>query len=129
LEGQYSCLVIHYYWAYIPNKQKPLKNTRFFGVFHISDPSISRDNSRVVEVNVDNLITGLGPSFYMAKTWVYFTIWTLDFYMRKIFFSHLLKLIFFKMGDRGGYIIDFWYTNILKIYCVNVYNYYKMFIN
>ena len=32
----------------IPNKQKPVKNTRLFGVFHTSDPSLSRDNSRVV---------------------------------------------------------------------------------
>ena len=51
-----------------PNKQKPVNNTRLFGLFHTSDPSLSRDNSRVVEVIVDNLITGLGPSFYTAKT-------------------------------------------------------------
>ena len=52
----------------LPNKQKPVKNTRLFGLFHTSDPSLSRDNSRVVEVIVDDLITGLGPSFYTAKT-------------------------------------------------------------
>ena len=52
----------------IPNKQKPVKNTRLFGLFHASDPSLSRDNSRVVKVIVDDLITGLGPSFYTAKT-------------------------------------------------------------
>ena len=52
----------------LPNKQKPVKNTRLFGVFHTSDLSISRDNSRVVEVNVDDLITGLGPSFCTAGT-------------------------------------------------------------
>ena len=40
----------------------------FFGLFHTSDPSLSRDNSRVVELIVDDLITGLGPSFYTAKT-------------------------------------------------------------
>ena len=51
-----------------PNKQKPVKNTRLFGLFHMSDPSLSHDNSRVGEVIVDDLITGLGPSFYMAKT-------------------------------------------------------------
>ena len=51
-----------------PNKQKPVKNTRLFGLFHTSDPSLSRDNSHVVEVIVDDLITGLGPSFYTAKT-------------------------------------------------------------
>ena len=51
-----------------PNKQKPVKNTRFIGVFNRSDPSISHDNSRVVQVNVNDLITGLGPSFYTAKT-------------------------------------------------------------
>ena len=51
-----------------PNKQKPVKNTRLFGVFHTSDPSLSRDNSRAVEVIVDDLITGLGPSFYTVKT-------------------------------------------------------------
>ena len=45
-----------------------MKNTRLFGLFHTSDPSLSRDNSRVVKVIVDDLITGLGPSFYMAKT-------------------------------------------------------------
>ena len=50
----------------IPNKQKPVKNTRLFGLFHTSDPSLSRENSRAVEV--DDLITGLGPSFYTAKT-------------------------------------------------------------
>ena len=49
-----------------------MKNARLFRVFHKSDPSLSRDNSRVVEVIVDDLITGLGPSFYMAKTLVYF---------------------------------------------------------
>jgi len=52
----------------MPNKQKPVKNTRLFGFFHTSDPSISRDNSRVVEVNVDDLITGLGPRLYTVKT-------------------------------------------------------------
>ena len=52
----------------LPNKQKPVKNTRLFGLFHTSDTSLSRDNSRVVEVIVDDLITGLGPSFYTAKT-------------------------------------------------------------
>ena len=52
----------------LPNKQKPVKNTRLFGVFHTSDPSLSRDNSRAVEVIVDDLITGLGPSFYTVKT-------------------------------------------------------------
>ena len=51
-----------------PNKQKPVKNTRLFGLFHTSDPSLYRDNSRVVQVIVDDLINGLGPSFYMAKT-------------------------------------------------------------
>ena len=51
-----------------PNKQKPVKNTRLFGLFHTSDPSLSRDNSRVVEVIVDDLNTGLGSSFYTAKT-------------------------------------------------------------
>ena len=51
-----------------PNKQKPVKNTRLFGLFHTSDPSLSRDNSRVVEGIVDDLNTGLGPSFYTAKT-------------------------------------------------------------
>ena len=52
----------------IPNKQKPVKNTRLFGVFHTSDPSLSCDNSRVAEVIVNDLITGLGPSFYTVKT-------------------------------------------------------------
>ena len=60
--------------------------------YHMSDPSISRDNSCAVEVNVDNLIKGLELSFYTVKTWVYFTRWTRDFHMRKLFFSHLLKL-------------------------------------
>ncbi len=41
-----------------------MKNTRLFGLFHTSDPSLSRDNSRVVEVIVDDLNTGLGPSRY-----------------------------------------------------------------
>ena len=27
----------------LPNKQKPVKNTRLFGVFHTSDPSLSCD--------------------------------------------------------------------------------------
>ena len=45
-----------------------MKNTRLFGLFHTSDLSLSRDNSRVVELIVDDLITGLGPSFYTAKT-------------------------------------------------------------
>ena len=39
-----------------------------FGLFHMSDSSLSRDNSCVVKVIVDNLITGLGPSFYTVKT-------------------------------------------------------------
>jgi len=64
---------------YYPTNKNPWRYTRLFGVFHTSDPSISRDNSRVVKVNVDDLITGLGPSFYMVKTWVYFTWWTWDF--------------------------------------------------
>ena len=83
----------NFFWNYgslRPNKQKPVKNTRLFGLFHTSDPSLSRDNSRAVEVIVDDLITGLGPSFYTAKTWVYFTRWTGDFYMGKLFFSYLL---------------------------------------
>ena len=42
-----------------PNKQKPVKNTRLFGLSHTSDPLLSRDNSRVVEVIVDDLIKGL----------------------------------------------------------------------
>ena len=33
----------------------------------MSDPSISRDNSCAVEVNVDNLIKGLELSFYTVK--------------------------------------------------------------
>ena len=37
----------------LPNKQKPVKNTRLFGVFHTSDLSIFRDNSCVVKVNVN----------------------------------------------------------------------------
>ena len=45
-----------------------MKNTRLIGLFHTSDPSLSRDNSRVVEVIVDDLNTGLGSSFYTAKT-------------------------------------------------------------
>ena len=80
--------------GYLPKKLKPVKNTRLFGVFHTSDPSLSRDNSSVVEVIVDDLITCLGPSFYMVKTWVYFMRWTRDFYMGKLFFSHLLLLHF-----------------------------------
>ena len=57
-----SCLVV------LPNKQKPVKNTWFSGVFDASCPWICRENSRVVEVNVDDLITGLGPSFCTAGT-------------------------------------------------------------
>jgi len=52
----------------VPNKQKPMKNTRLFVLFHTSDLTISRENSCVVEVNVDDLITGLGPSFFTAGT-------------------------------------------------------------
>ena len=89
------------------NKQKPMKNTRLFNVFHLSDLSISCNNSCVVLVNVNNLITGLGMSFYMVKTWVFFMRWTQDFYMRKLFFSHLLELHFLKNPGRGGYIFDF----------------------
>ena len=50
------------------NKQKPMKNTRLSGVFHRSGLRIICDNSHVVELNVDDLITGLGPSFCMEKT-------------------------------------------------------------
>ena len=51
-----------------PNKQKPVKNTRLFGLFHTSDPSLSRDNSRVVEVIVDGFDHGSRTEFYKAKT-------------------------------------------------------------
>ena len=71
----------------LPNKQNPVENTWLFGVFHMSDPWISRDNSRVDKVNVHILITGLGPSFYNVK----FDFISQDFYMRKLFFSHLHK--------------------------------------
>jgi len=85
---------LHNFW-------KPVKNTRLFGLFHTSDPSISRDNSRVVEVIVDSLITGLGPSFYTAKTWVYFPRWTRDFSMGKYFSPIYFNYIFENPGKGG----------------------------
>ena len=63
----------------LPNKQNPVENTWLFGVFHMSDPWISRDNSRVDKVNLDDLMTGLGCVF---------TRFTRDFYMRKLISSH-----------------------------------------
>jgi len=78
----------------IPNKQKPLKNTRLFGVFHMSDPSLSRNNSRVVEVIVDDLIMGLGPNFYTVKTYSLFHEMNTGFFHGNFFFSHLLELHF-----------------------------------
>ena len=85
----------------MPNKQKPVKNTRLFGLFHTSDPSLSRDNSRVVEVIVDDLITGLGPSF---------TRRTLEFISRdehgiftwEIIFLPSTLITFFKTPGKGG---------------------------
>ena len=69
-------------------------------IFHKSDPWISRDNSRVVQVNADYLIRGLGPSlFHEMNT---------GFYMRNLFFSHLLKIyIFFNLGS--GVVIYSWF--------------------
>ena len=43
-------------------------NTRLSGVFYMSDPRITCDNSRVDKKNVDDLITGLELSFYTRKT-------------------------------------------------------------
>ena len=43
-------------------------NTRLSGVFHMGDPRISCDNSRVDKNNVDDLITGLELRFYTRKT-------------------------------------------------------------
>ena len=91
ISTSWSCPVLMtqpWYLPYIPNKQKPVENTRLSGVFHSGDLWISRDNSRVDKVNVDDLITGLGPSFCTAKTWVYFTWCTRDFYMRKSISYH-----------------------------------------
>ena len=113
----------------LPNKQKPVKNTKLSGLFHSRDLWISRDNSRVVKVFVDDLMTGLGPSFstaktwvyFTAKTWVYFTWCTRDLYMRKLFFSHLFVSTFLKNLGKGGggILIDFWYINIYYgKYCV-----------
>ena len=68
----------------------------------MSDPSLSRDNSRVVEVIVDDLITSLGLSFYMVKpefisrdehgsfTWE-------DYYYFPIYFNYI-----FKNPGKGG---------------------------
>ena len=104
----------HYFFciisSWVPNKQKPVKNTRLSGLFHSRYLWISRDNSRVVKVFVDDLMTGLGPSFstaetwvyFTAKTWVYFTWCTRDLYVRKLFFSHLFVLHFLKTLGKGG---------------------------
>ena len=76
-----------------PNKQKPVKNTRLFGLFHTSDPSLSRDNSHVVEVIVDDLITGLGPSFTRQKLEFISQdehgIFTWENYFSPIFFNYI----------------------------------------
>ena len=90
-----------------PNKQKPVKNTRLFGLFHKSDPSLSCDNSRVVEVIVDDLIMGLGLSFYTQKLEFISRdeqgIFTWENHFSPIFFNYIFKI----PGKGGGYIIDF----------------------
>ena len=86
---------------YMPNKQKPVKNTRLFGFFHTSDPSISRDNSRVVEVNVDDLSSGLGPSFCTVNLSLFHQMNT-GFLHGKIIFLSSTLITFLKTPGKGG---------------------------
>ena len=57
-----------------------------------------------VKVNVDDLIMGLGPSFYTEKTYVYFTrcIMYMGFLHVKIIFLPSTSITFFKSSEKGG---------------------------
>ena len=55
----------NYYTAIAQQTKTREEHKIIWFILHERDPSISRDNSHVVEVNVDDLI--MGPSFYTVS--------------------------------------------------------------
>ena len=86
----------------LPNKQKPVKNTRLFGLFQTSDPSLSRDNSRVVEVIVDCLITGRRTEFLHGENLSLFHQMNTGFLHGKAIFLPSTLITFLKTPRKWG---------------------------
>ena len=85
-----------------PNKLKTREEHKIIWFILQSDPSLSRDNSCVVEVIVDDLIMGLGPSFYTAKTFLLlFHEMNTGFLHGKIIFLPSYLITFLKTLGKG----------------------------